>query len=123
MTARALIRKAPKFDRGFRFHRPALNRRLVIALFEAATPFAISPEGDILFRSEDEAAFEDALAGVRDTVLPSWQVLMFPTECEAAYRGEIRRRKVRFLEERLNGRTVFVIPRDEKPMDWDLDSD
>jgi hypothetical protein len=117
---RLIGQSAMKYDRWFKFADKHLNEQLLSLVKKSAVPSGIERDGRILYRSEDEEAFEDLLAEVRDSVFSRWQVLSCPEDWVQKYRSALEDRGIEFQEELNNGAVEFLIPEECRPHRWKM---
>ena len=106
----------------FRFVDDSLNRRLIALLKRSGTRHDVRSNGVVRYSPRDEDVIENEfIRSVRDSVFPSWQILSCPPQWVDRYKSYMTRHGVPFVEELIDNRLCFLIPRRYRPHSWKLD--
>lgn len=109
------------FDLSFKFMDANRNRKLLASVKTAGIKHRLDATKVLHFSSDDEDVVGNKLIKpLRDEQFQSWQVLSCPTEWTERYRQYMRKHRIPFSEELIDGETCFLISGHQTPLDWEL---
>jgi hypothetical protein len=104
--------------RSFRFLDHNLQSRLVALLEANQLPFKKDKKWGIVYSAASEKVVGEMISSIRSQVFPAWQVLSCPADWVVRYREYMRKRKIPFHEELINGQACFLLSRAYHPHRW-----
>jgi hypothetical protein len=108
-------------DYSFRFLDEKLNHRLIDLLKKSGISFTVDAENAIHYSREAEEFIEnEAVARIRRSVFSQWQIISCPSGSAPQYKEYMLQHDVPFVEELIDRRLCFLIPRSYRPHSWKL---